>query len=147
MMLSHNSQAVMALSTNKQRVLVALKTLHISDVMVRYYGSSDEGDITEIVLSPPHEPCDALLQTHDLVFSFVRGTFRAEAYHYFLVDKEVSLDEALRVFTIMWVDLHHAGWENNQGGEGVMTINSLNDQFLLVHTDYSIPSNDYRYCL
>ena len=147
MMLSHNSQAVMALSTNKQRVLVALKTLHISDVMVRYYGSSDEGDITEIVLSPPHEPCNALLQTHDLVFSFVRGTFRAEAYHYFLVDKEVSLDEALRLFTLIWVDLHHAGWENNEGGSGVMTISVAEELFSLAHCDYYTKSRDFNYRL
>ena len=146
-MLSHNSQAMTALSTNRQRVLNALQAVEINEVIVRYRGSSDEGDITEIVIPSHDDQSPSALQDQLLAFSFVRGTYRCGAYHYFLVDKPLSLEEALRVFTIMWVDLHHAGWENNQGGEGVMTINSLNDQFLLVHTDYSVPSNDYRYYL
>jgi len=144
---SHNSQAITALSTNKQRLLEALKAVDISEVIVRYYGSSDEGDITEIVTTPCHNEDSSLLQTQLLMFSFVRGTFHADAYHYFLVDQEVSLDEALRVFTIMWVDLHHAGWENNEGGAGVMKIRVADDHFLLEHVEYYTESSDYTYSL
>ena len=47
----------------------------------------------------------------------------------------------------MWVDLHHGGWENNEGGAGVMTIRVADDHFLLEHVDYYTESSDYTYSL
>lgn len=84
-MLFHNSQAMTALSTNRQRVLNALQAVEINEVIIRYRGSSDEGDITEIVIPSHDDQSPFALQDQLLAFSFVRGTYRCGAYHYFLV--------------------------------------------------------------
>lgn len=115
-MFSCRPQRLEALSINRQRLLAALITAQITEVLVRYEGGGDEGDISEVIVKP--ESCLPQLNTQRLVYCYARGEYREGACHYFLEDKEVVLDEALRDFVFTWVDTYHGGWENNEGGSG-----------------------------
>ena len=144
-MFSCHPQRLEALAANRQRLLTALITAQITEVLVRYEGGGDEGDVSEMVLKP--ESCLPTLQSSILDYSVVRSEYREETYHYFLVEKSMSLEEALRDFAFTWLDVHHGGWENNEGGAGVMTIRVADDHFLLEHVEYYTESSDYTYSL
>jgi len=144
-MFSCRPQGLEALYANRQRVLGAFITLNITEAIVRYEGGGDSGDVCEMVLKP--ESCLPTLQSHFLDYCVVCSEYREEKYHYFLVEKSMSLEEALRDFVFTWLDVHHGGWENNEGGAGVMTIRVADDDFSLEHTEYYTECNDYVYCL
>jgi len=144
-MFSCHPQRLEALSINRQRLLAALITAQITEVLVRYEGGGDEGDVSELVVEPAS--CLSTLQSSILDYSVVRSEYREETYHYFLVEKSLSLEEALRDFAFTWLDVHHGGWENNEGGAGVMTIRVADDHFLLEHVEYYTESSDYTYSL
>jgi hypothetical protein len=46
-----------------------------------------------------------------------------------------------------WVDAHHSGWENNDGGSGTVTIHVAENNFQLEHTEYYTESSSYEYTL
>ena len=144
-MFAYSPQCFEALSINRQRLLETLMAAQITEVIIHYVGGSDEGDVSEVTVKP--ESCLAQLDTQRLVYCYARGEYREGACHYFLQDKEVSLDEALRDFVFTWIDTYHSGWEINEGGSGVMTINVAVDDFALEHTEYYTASNDYAYSL
>lgn len=144
-MFGYSPQGFEALSTNRQRLLEVLIETQITEIIIHYVGGGDEGDISEVIVKP--ESCLPQLNTQRLVYCYARGEYREGACHYFLEDKEVVLDEALRDFVFTWVDTYHGGWENNEGGSGVMTINVALDDFALEHTEYYTSCNDYTYSL
>ena len=64
--------------------------------------------------------------------------------------KQKALDEALKLvadFAMSWVDVHHPGWENNEGGGGTVTIDLLDDSFRLEHRTYYTEVNYHDYSL
>lgn len=144
-MFGYSPQGYEALSANRQRLLDALNAVAITEVTVRYFGGGDEGDVSEVIVQP--ESCLPHLNTQRLVYCYARGEYREGACYYFLEDKEVLLDDALRDFVFTWVDTHHSGWENNEGGSGVMIIHVAEDDFLLEHSDYYTESRDFAYSL
>ena len=144
-MFGYSPQGYEALSANRQRLLDALNAVAITEVTVRYVGGGDEGDVSEVIVQP--ESSLPQLNTQRLVYCYARGEYREGACYYFLEDKEVLLDDALRDFVFTWVDSHHSGWEINDGGSGVMTINVTLHTFTLAHTEYCMECNDYTYDL
>lgn len=107
-------------------VLIAhLKTLGITSVSIGYDGEGDQGQITDIEALEPVEVKIKLMTDGTPL-----GPHR-------------ELTDALENFAWNVLDAHHAGFENNDGGFGTISIdvngNSVtlekNDKFIDFHTE------------
>jgi hypothetical protein len=95
-----------------------LAALHVAEVVIRYDGGGDSGDVSEVSVLPESLDVAEQLTTVQVNYYYLLGEYREGQYHYQLESHLVSLDDALRDFALTWVDAHHGGWENNEGGAG-----------------------------
>lgn len=107
-------------------VLIAhLKTLGITSVSIGYDGEGDQGQISDI---------EALEPTEVKIKLMTNGT---------PLGAHRELTDALENFAWKVLDDHHAGFENNDGGFGTITIDvaannvslEKNDKFVDFHTE------------
>lgn len=139
------TQAEAVLHHNRAVILAALTRLDISAAYVRYSGGGDSGDVTDVEVTPK----EALLkaQAEPVTLQHLHTSYREGNYHYDVQDSPVMLDEALRDFTMDWVELHHAGWENNDGASGTLTVDVADNCFELEHESYYTESFRHAYNL
>lgn len=95
----------------KRSVLAVLPALGIPRVEVCFDGSGDSGAVEEIVCRDAQDgdielPEDAVVLIED------HGT----------TSGEISLRSALEDLTNSALELHHPGWENNDGAGGMLII-------------------------
>lgn len=148
-MMAYGAKSLQAIQANRQPLLTALAALAITEVIIRYQGDGDSGDITEICVLPESVAThiqEALL-TQSVSYHSLIGEYREGAYHYSLSVDALNLDSALRDFTLTWLDAHHSGWENNEGGAGFVTINVTESSFRLDHLVYYTDSTSYEHRL
>jgi hypothetical protein len=119
---------------NKGVLLAALRSLDLSQATMTYSGSGDSGQVDEIGVAPWSE---------DVLKSFVTMRYELSAFlpdekrwETRLTDKKVTLREALRDFADAVIYLHAAGFENNDGGSGELTLTVEDDSYHLDHTTY-----------
>ena len=149
-MMGYSPKSFEAVRANRQPLLTALAALAITQLVVRYDGGGDSGDVSELEIFP-----DSLAQANiantlkveQLTYHCLAGEYQDGEYRYFLQEQQSSIDSALRDFTLTWVDAHHGGWENNDGGSGTMTINVSEGTFRLEHTEYYTECSNYEYDL
>ena len=144
-MFAYSAASLDAIHANRQPLLTALAALNITEVSIRYEGGGDSGDVMEILVKP--EEKTPLLQTEQVLFHSVLGESCEGHHQYRLSESSRSLDEALRDFTLTWVDAHHGGWENDEGGDGTITIHVAANRFQLAHSECYTERNDYAYSL
>jgi hypothetical protein len=56
-----------------------------------------------------------------------------------------SIYQALGDFSMSWVSAQHGGWENNDGGQGTVTVVVADNTFTLEHTEFFTESCSYEY--
>ncbi len=144
-MFPYSSASLDAIHANRQPLLVALAALNITEVSIRYEGGGDSGDVMEILVKPEEKL--PLLTTEQVLFHTVLTEYRDGHSQYQLSESSMSIDDALRDFTLTWVDAHHGGWENNEGGDGTITIHVAESRFQLAHSECYVERNDYAYTL
>ena len=146
-MFAYSPISLEAIHTNRDCLLAALAKLNVTDVIVHYDGGGDSGDVSEVSVLPESLNVAEQLATVQVNYYYLLGEYREGQYHYQLESHLVSLDDALRDFALTWVDAHHGGWENNEGGAGVVTIKVAEPNFLLEHVEYYTESVSYDHAL
>ena len=149
-MMGYSPKSFEAVRANRQPLLTALAALAITQLVVRYEGGGDSGDVSELEIFPEtltQANITNTLKVEQLTYHCLAGEYQDGEYRYFLQEQQSSIDSALRDFTLTWVDAHHGGWENNDGGSGTMTINVSEGSFRLEHTEYYTECSNYEYDL
>lgn len=135
-----------ALNQNRDLLIATLAQLEIVSMQIRYSGGGDSGDVYEV----EPEPACAVekLRGTTMAVSCAKTVWdEARKASYTLETHSVSVDEALRDFALAWVDQHHGGWENNDGGSGTVTINVVGNTFVLEHDAYYTESFHHEHSL
>ena len=149
-MMGYSPKSFEAVRANRQPLLTALAALAITQLVVRYEGGGDSGDVSELEIFPEtlaQANIANTLKVEQVTYHCLAGEYQDGEYRYFLQEQQSSIDSALRDFTLTWVDAHHGGWENNDGGSGTMTINVSEGTFRLEHTEYYTECSNYEYDL
>ena len=149
-MMGYSPKSFEAVHANRQPLLTALAALGITQLVVRYEGGGDSGDVSELEIFPEllaQANIANTLKVEQLTYHCLAGEYQDGEYRYFLQEQQSSIDSALRDFVLTWVDAHHGGWENNDGGSGTMTINVTEGTFRLEHTEYYTECSNYEYDL
>ena len=149
-MMGYSPKSFEAVRANRQPLLTALAALAITQLVVRYEGGGDSGDVSELEIFPEslaQANIANTLKVEQLTYHCLAGEYQDGEYRYFLQEQQSSIDSALRDFTLTWVDAHHGGWENNDGGSGTVTINVTEGTFRLEHTEYYTECSNYEYDL
>ena len=149
-MMGYSPKSFEAVRANRQPLLTALAALAITQLVVRYEGGGDSGDVSELEIFPEslaQANIANTLKVEQLTYHCLAGDYQDGEYHYFLQEQQSSIDSALRDFVLTWVDAHHGGWENNDGGSGTVTINVSEGTFRLEHTEYYTECSNYEYDL
>ena len=149
-MMGYSPKSFEAVRANRQPLLTALAALAITQLVVRYEGGGDSGDVSELEIFPEtlaQANIANTLKVEQVTYHCLAGDYQDGEYRYFLQEQQSSIDSALRDFTLTWVDAHHGGWENNDGGSGTVTINVTEGTFRLEHSEYYTECSNYEYDL
>ena len=149
-MMGYSPKSFEAVRANRQPLLTALAALAITQLVVRYEGGGDSGDVSELEVFPEslaQANIANTLKVEQVTYHCLAGEYQDGEYRYFLQEQQSSIDSALRDFVLTWVEAHHGGWENNDGGSGTMTINVTEGTFRLEHTEYYTECSNYEYDL
>ena len=149
-MMGYSPKSFEAVRANRQPLLTSLAALSITELVIHYEGGGDSGDVTEFDVFPETLAQGNIadtLKTQQLTYHCLAGEYQDGEYRYFLQEQSISIDAALRDFALTWVDAHHGGWENNDGGSGKVTIHITEGSFRLEHTEYYTECSNYEYDL
>ena len=134
-----------AVDANRETLLAVFTKLNITEVIIRYEGGGDSGDVAEVTVIP--ETAVPQLAVEQITHRYVVSGYSDNQYHYHVQERQLSVNDALHDFALEWVDVHHSGWENNDGGSGTVTIQVTENRFQLEHTEYYTESCGYEYTL
>lgn len=141
----NTDKAVEAQRLNRDTLIQALAQLGAAQVTISYSGGGDSGDVCQVTAMPP----EVLLQFREtrVPFVYLCPEHQDGQVTWVLQFQHQSLEEALHDFTLNWVELHHGGWENNEGGEGEVTIDVPGNAFTLDHNAFYTERDHYGYTL
>jgi hypothetical protein len=97
----------------KQIAFAIMESHSLKTVTISYAGSGDSGQIESTEYDPPSPP--QALNQQTFPFDDNRFSETMEGCH--------TLDQAFECFTDELIGMYHAGYENNEGGEGTVTFN------------------------
>lgn len=144
MLYANHPEPQQAHQRNRDALMQALAALGIQKALVTYSGSGDSGDTTEVETVPPE--AKAKLQEARLTYAVAIPTYRLnQPITWAIEERDLSLREALEDFTLQWLEQHHGGWENNDGGAGTLTVDVPGNSFVLEHDAYYTESFRYEY--
>lgn len=116
-------------------ILNILKKVGITVALVRYSGSGDSGDAEYVEVDRDEE---AKLLEVKIPAEDVRSVWDPdqELWVERVVAGEKTVEDLLRDYTGDVVSNYHAGYENNDGGEGTLELNTTEWTVTLHHSDY-----------
>ena len=130
---------------NKIQILKALKKIKAKQVEVSYSGSGDSGQVDSVrVFGAKNKE---LATNVKIPFITETQTFDKDKNQWVRHLQKVSmtLEKALEDLAYDSVYIHHAGWENNDGASGFVSIDVSKGTFSLQHTEYYTESNTYEH--
>ena len=139
----HQSVAGDAVRQNRNVLMAALRELTLEKIEVVYSGSGDSGGPDDVVVTP--ESLAPAVASTQVAFLEPVSTRKDDAWTYELHQRSCSLREALQDFAMVWLSQQHGGWENNDGGEGRMTVDVQADTFTLEHVEFYTESSHHAY--
>ncbi|MES2919523.1 MAG: hypothetical protein V4729_13020 [Pseudomonadota bacterium] len=119
---------IAVLRHNLGALMMALRTLPVSLVQVRYEGARGRCRLCEVSLLPCHS--GPLLATR---VALQRHAADAGAGQASTFEEQVSLGEGLKRFTLHWASLQHGHWQRGDGGHGVMRLQVASGMATLDH--------------
>ena len=138
------------LKINKKPITDALSTLGVDTVKVTYSGSGDEGQIDDVTF---YDSGSKELKVDGKVKVIThKSKFVTDKWVETEIIEEQDLSQALEDFCNDWVEIEHGGYENDDGGQGEMTIEVSESEFQpstfkLVHGDNYVETTDYEHNL
>jgi hypothetical protein len=131
------------IARNKTALISALKTLGLTSATVTYSGGGDSGQVDTVAVTPT---CPAALTSEVTILD--ESYRKDEATGQFqptVIEKPMSLEDALEDFASRVSYEHAPGGENNDGGRGELTLNAEDGTYHLEHTNYYTESNTEDY--
>jgi hypothetical protein len=130
------AQLAQASATNRAAVMEKLKALGVSSVTVNYDGMGDSGQIEDVTFYSSSDPVEIMAgadirQTR--VSWLDHHTYRWPQPEPTVSDK--PLDEALEHLCYNYLEVHHDGWENNDGAEGEFAFDVAEGTVTLTHRE------------
>lgn len=134
---------------NMRILLAALRAGGATGATIRYEGSGDSGDITQVEITTANgDSFDA--KTSVTVF-VEQQTFHDGQLNYSVIEQVLPIEDALRDFASEALEQHHGGWENHDGASGQMIFlcngndpdaaDDTDDSVSLEHTSYFTESD------
>jgi hypothetical protein len=121
-----------AMASNKAAIFPLLKAADIAVVEVNYDGSSDSGQINDVVafsaeskLVPLPED-EVTIRLHPSIWPSKQENVEAQVIM-------CSLNKAIRELCWELLETEHPGWENNDGGQGVFKFHVKDETIELEH--------------
>ncbi|MCL2591556.1 MAG: hypothetical protein FWD67_11985 [Betaproteobacteria bacterium] len=127
---------------NKEILLATLKAIGAKRATVSYSGSGDEGYADEVLIESQD---GTAIEPATIVSLFSKDSvFVERKWQVSTSISEFPLAEALKSFAMSVLWLHHAGWENNDGGSGEVEFDPDGGEVCLHHNEYYTESNSFE---
>jgi hypothetical protein len=137
-------QKMTQIEFNKLAILNAMREAGIDSAVIDYQGGGDSGDVVDLAFSASGEPCDDIPTTVKIKRHHVTWDTTTKITVTTEIEVECTLREALHDFLWSCVDADgHAGWENNDGGFGRLTLDCGKNICTLVHSQNVVTTEDY----
>ncbi|KAF0811012.1 hypothetical protein A167_00044 [Alcanivorax sp. S71-1-4] len=134
-----------ALPYNRTVLMTLLKQHGIQRLTIFYSGGGDAGDTDKITATPPQAL--AILENATVPLRLPKVETLNGHHTYVLTEEERPALDALREFTLGWIEQMHCRWENDDGGAGEVTFDVVEDTCTLQHTEYYTGSLHHEYTL
>lgn len=120
----------------KAAIFAKLSRLKIASVDITYDGCGDGGCI-ETLTAFGADKRELTLPDKPVAIQLVSSTWdtKTTSYNKGLVKRTVPLREAIENWCYDLLEEHFAGWENNEGSDGTITINVLNKTVVMHHDE------------
>lgn len=125
---------------NKAEILAALRGIEATRVVATYSGAGDSGQIDGVEVYKGETRIDDLPA---IKFISIDGTYFDGKFNNKAKEQEKPLDEAIEELIYDSLEMHHAGWEINDGSSGELTIMVEDGAFMLAHNEYYTESRQY----
>lgn len=126
-------------SPTAKAIYDALTGLGIRTITATYSGSDDSGCIDSVAaLDGSRKPISLPAQT--VTLHHQEDVWDADARNYvpkIMEPRPVALPEAVEDWCYQLLEEHHAGWENDDGSDGTITIDVRKRRCRITHTYYS----------
>lgn len=122
---------------NGRILLEVLTTMGARCAVVSYSGEGDEGNINDVTV----EPADLDLQVEIAMLHETAIYQQTSGWCTHQDFKPMPIEEALTAFADRMIDVHHSGYENNDGGRGEVTFDCAAGTIILDHHDYYVESH------
>jgi hypothetical protein len=116
----------------KAKIVSLLKAAGIARVTVRYSGCCDDGQMDDVRASGPKPKKGP---APEIALPEGRVTLRVPLL-YHSEEQSLSLREAIEALCWKLLGNEHAGWENNEGGEGIFTLDVRTEHIKLKHRKF-----------
>lgn len=126
------------LEHNRSVLLEALREAGACRALISYSGYGDSGNANEVYVFDGEGqdiPAHADVTVAEPSATFVDGRWDRRQ-----VEASMPLRDALSDFADRAVDLHHAGFENNEGGEGEVIFDCAANSVRIEHRDFYVES-------
>ena len=143
------------MKTNLEALWAAFVDAGITSCTLTYNGSGDDGSFDDPVFEPEEgvfEPEEgdsegrvSIIQERGEYKYDSGGDWTKRTFVTKRVKISLSVKEACTFFAEDWLERHHGGWENNEGGYGTVTFDPSDRSLVLEHTEYVQTSNEYEH--
>lgn len=117
---------------NRRRLLAAMRAAGVEKVTARYCGCGDSGQFESIEIEGTKS--DAGLLSMLVVDSAYHEDTKKRTYQ--LAERRCRIEDAAETLFYYWLDQEHSGFENNEGGEGEITVDVASGKVDWVHDDF-----------
>lgn len=108
-----------AITTNLRVIATALRDHGLTQCSIEYSGYGDSGEFNDVVIEPENQT--ATLPSLTIVTC--QSSYVGGAFHLQYTAEECAFNEAVSTMLDLLLDNGgHAGFENNEGGGGTLTI-------------------------
>lgn len=134
-----------ALLYNHTVLMTLLREHGFKSLTIFYSGGGGSGDTDKVAATPPEALAVLESATISMLMPKVKPLDGQHAY--VLTEEERPALEALREFTLSWIEQVHCGWEKNDGGTGEVTFDVTQGTCTLQHTEYYTGTLHHEYTL
>jgi hypothetical protein len=119
------------LATVKANLLAAMKQHNVDTITIEYSGCGDSGGIDDVAIKPTEAA-----KAEVAIAGFTDYDFSARATKPRIA---TSFNDAAELLAYLLIEQYHSGYENNDGGAGVITVSQ--DAIEYERTDYYTESS------
>jgi hypothetical protein len=121
---------------NRATVMEKLKELGVGSVTVNYDGCGDSGQIEDVTFYSASDPVRVMEESE---LREARVSWHSSHTHVWPQPppsvRDMALTEAIEGLCYYFLEIHHGGWENNDGAEGEFEFDVAEGTLTLTHRE------------